>query len=120
MACETRILGHTACMLLHKALNVTIDAADAQGRLPWQDVREPVEQRIQALMSNMTLDQKISQLSSNSGAIEHLDIPAFNWWTGEPFPGDLDHQHSMQSVPVTMPSSSVTPSSLAGLEVAMS
>ena len=77
-------------MLLHKAVNVTIVAADAQGRLPWQDAREPVEQRIQALMSNMTLDEKISQLSSNSGAIEHLDIPAFNWWTGEPFPGDLE------------------------------
>lgn len=59
-------------------------ADTATARLPWQDVQKPVEQRIQALMSNMTIDEKIGQLSSNSPAIEHLDIPAFNWWTGNP------------------------------------
>ncbi|KAA6425682.1 MAG: beta-glucosidase-related glycosidase, partial [Trebouxia sp. A1-2] len=41
----------------------------------------PLERRVLALLSNMTTEEKISQLSSNSAAIDHLDIPAFNWWT---------------------------------------
>lgn len=52
-------------------------------RLPWQDVGLPVERRVLALLSNMTTEEKISQLSSNSAAIDHLEIPAFNWWTGQ-------------------------------------
>ncbi len=60
------------------------DNADRQPvRLPWQDVSLPLERRVLALLSNMTTEEKISQLSSNSAAIDHLDIPAFNWWTGE-------------------------------------
>ena len=43
----------------------------------------PVELRVLALLSNMTMEEKISQLSSNSAAISRLQIPAFNWWTGE-------------------------------------
>ncbi|KAL0032947.1 hypothetical protein WJX77_007980 [Trebouxia sp. C0004] len=50
-------------------------------RLPWQDVSMPLERRVLALLSNMTTEEKISQLSSNSAAIDHLDISAFNWWT---------------------------------------
>lgn len=50
-------------------------------KLPWQDVSMPLERRVLALLSNMTTEEKISQLSSNSAAIDHLDIPAFNWWT---------------------------------------
>lgn len=61
-------------------------AADAQAvKLPWQDVRLPLERRVLALLSNMTTEEKISQLSSNSAAIDHLEIPAFNWWTGQLF-----------------------------------
>lgn len=33
------------------------------------------------MLSNMTTEEKIGQLSSNSAAIDHLAIPAFNWWT---------------------------------------
>nr|QOL01198.1 putative extracellular protein TR9_010 [Trebouxia lynnae] len=50
-------------------------------RSPWQDVSLPIERRVLALVSNMTVEEKISQLSSSSAAIDHLDIPAFNWWT---------------------------------------
>ncbi len=77
------------------------DNADRQPiRLPWQDVSMPLERRVLALLSNMTTEEKISQLSSNSAPIDHLDIPAFNWWTGEilcvdrhPCSNDADHDH---------------------------
>lgn len=32
------------------------------------------------LVSQMTIEEKISQLLYNSPAIERLDIPAYNWW----------------------------------------
>ncbi|KAL3158805.1 hypothetical protein ABBQ32_011532 [Trebouxia sp. C0010 RCD-2024] len=48
---------------------------------PWQDASVPIQRRVLALVSNMTTEEKIGQLSSNSPAIEHLGISAFNWWT---------------------------------------
>ncbi|MDR0628821.1 MAG: glycoside hydrolase family 3 C-terminal domain-containing protein [Treponema sp.] len=38
------------------------------------------ESAIKALISNMTLEEKVSQLSYTSPAIERLGIPAYNWW----------------------------------------
>ena len=40
----------------------------------------PVEQRVDDLISRMTLQEKISQLMNDSPAIERLGIPAYNWW----------------------------------------
>jgi beta-glucosidase len=38
------------------------------------------EARIQDLISKMTLEEKVSQLSYESPAIERLGIPEYNWW----------------------------------------
>jgi beta-glucosidase len=38
------------------------------------------EERIQDLISGMTLEEKVSQLSYESPAIERLGIPEYNWW----------------------------------------
>jgi beta-glucosidase len=38
------------------------------------------EERIQDLISRMTLEEKVSQLSYESPAIERLGIPEYNWW----------------------------------------
>jgi beta-glucosidase len=46
----------------------------------YQDPRAPVDQRIDDLLSRMTLEEKISQLMNDSPAIERLGIPAYNWW----------------------------------------
>ncbi|MDR1985518.1 MAG: glycoside hydrolase family 3 C-terminal domain-containing protein [Treponema sp.] len=42
--------------------------------------KEARESAIQALISHMTLEEKVSQLSYTSPAIERLGIPAYNWW----------------------------------------
>ncbi|KAL0044695.1 hypothetical protein WJX82_005750 [Trebouxia sp. C0006] len=74
-----------SCLILCGLVSGLICRAAAEDRqdikLPWQDVSMPLERRVLALLSNMTTEEKISQLSSNSAAIDHLDIPAFNWWT---------------------------------------
>ncbi|MDR0721280.1 MAG: glycoside hydrolase family 3 C-terminal domain-containing protein [Treponema sp.] len=42
--------------------------------------KEARESAIKALISKMTLEEKVSQLSYTSPAIERLGIPAYNWW----------------------------------------
>ena len=41
----------------------------------------PVEDRIEILVSQMTLDEKISQLGAASDAIPRFNIPDYNWWS---------------------------------------
>lgn len=56
-------------------LSATIYAAD-----PWQNVDLPVEQRVDDLLSRLTLDEKVSLMMDVSPAIDRLGIPEYNWW----------------------------------------
>lgn len=40
----------------------------------------PIDQRVEDLVSRMTLDEKISQMKNNAPAIKRLGIPEYNWW----------------------------------------
>ncbi|MCL6506500.1 MAG: glycoside hydrolase family 3 C-terminal domain-containing protein, partial [Bryobacteraceae bacterium] len=46
----------------------------------WRDPRAELARRIEDLMARMTLEEKVSQLMSDSPAIPRLGIPAYNWW----------------------------------------
>jgi beta-glucosidase len=46
----------------------------------YRDPNAPLERRVDDLLSRMTLEEKISQLMSDSPAIERLGVPAYNWW----------------------------------------
>ncbi len=50
-----------------------------QGTL-YKDSALPMEKRVDDLLARMTLEEKISQLMSDSPAIERLEVPAYNWW----------------------------------------
>ncbi len=39
-----------------------------------------VEERVNDLVSRMTLEEKISQMRYDAPAIERLNIPRYNWW----------------------------------------
>ena len=41
----------------------------------------PVQQRIDDLISRMTLEEKASQLVNQSRAIPRLSVPAYDWWS---------------------------------------
>ena len=40
----------------------------------------PVEKRVEDLVSQMTLEEKVSQMLSAAPAIERLGVPAYDWW----------------------------------------
>ncbi len=49
--------------------------------LPYQDASQPVEKRVEDLVSRMTLEEKILQMQHTAPAIPRLDIPPYDWWT---------------------------------------
>ena len=40
----------------------------------------PIEQRVDDLISRMTLEEKVSQISHTADAIPRLNVPEYNWW----------------------------------------
>ena len=46
----------------------------------YKDPKQPVAKRVDDLLSRMTLEEKASQMLSDSPAIDRLGIPAYNWW----------------------------------------
>ncbi len=40
----------------------------------------PVNQRVDDLVSRMTLPEKVSQMVHGAPAIERLGVPEYNWW----------------------------------------
>ncbi|MHB1462183.1 MAG: glycoside hydrolase family 3 C-terminal domain-containing protein [Armatimonadota bacterium] len=47
---------------------------------PWLDTTLPIPRRAQALLDEMQLAEKVSQLCHESPAIDRLGVPAYNWW----------------------------------------
>lgn len=57
---------------------ISILFVHAQG--DFRDMTLPVEKRVELLMEQLTLDEKLSMLEHSNPAIERLGIPAYSWW----------------------------------------
>jgi len=49
--------------------------------LPFRNPALPVEERVNDLVSRMTLEEKVSQMIHAAPAIPRLGIPEYNWWS---------------------------------------
>ena len=47
---------------------------------PFQNTSLSFEERAKDLVSRMTLEEKVSQLTHYAGEIERLGVPKYNWW----------------------------------------
>ena len=47
---------------------------------PFQDPSLPVEERVEDLISRLTLSEKVQMMKHQSPAVERLGVPAYNWW----------------------------------------
>lgn len=53
-----------------------------QDKVPiYLDPSQPLEKRVENIISKMMLDEKISQLLNDAIGIERLGIPKYNWWS---------------------------------------
>src|SRR5467141_2459359 len=55
-------------------------AAKEPTRAAYLDPSLPLEQRVNDLVSRMTLEEKVSQMQDVAAAVPRLGIPAYNWW----------------------------------------
>jgi beta-glucosidase len=72
-------LATVVCLLLFSTISVPFFAqqpADASYRNP----QLGIEQRVNDLVSRMTLEEKVSQLGHTADAVPRLGIPEYNWW----------------------------------------
>lgn len=46
----------------------------------YQDMSLPIDERVDDLVSRMTLEEKVSQMVHPAAAVERLGVPAYNWW----------------------------------------
>src|SRR6185312_13423334 len=47
---------------------------------PYKNPSLPLEERVDDLVSRMTLEEKVSQLGHTADAVPRLGIPEYNWW----------------------------------------
>ncbi len=47
---------------------------------PWLNTSLPVDQRVDALLSQMTLEEKVQQMRDHAPAIPRLGVPKYDWW----------------------------------------
>ena len=71
---------------MKKQLLLTIAIAftsvmSAQQAMQWKDPSLPVEQRVESLLRELTLEEKTQLMMNGSPAIPRLGIPQFDWWS---------------------------------------
>lgn len=58
-----------------------LSTSDAQtNQFPYKNPNLPIDQRVDDLVSRMTLEEKISQMQNAAVAIPRLDVPEYEWW----------------------------------------
>jgi len=48
---------------------------------PWYNPEISFEERVQLLIAEMTIEEKISQLTYDAAPIQRLGVPEYNWWS---------------------------------------
>ncbi|MEJ2076446.1 MAG: glycoside hydrolase family 3 C-terminal domain-containing protein [Acidobacteriota bacterium] len=75
---HTRRLWHAAVFVF---VLLTGSAVAQQQQFPFQNPDLPLEQRLDDLMSRLTMEEKVAQTVYDAPAIPRLGIPSYNWWS---------------------------------------
>ena len=77
MKSKTSLIGWLfVCVVMSPASLAQQAPADA----PYLNPKLPITQRVEDLISRMTLEEKIAQLGHTAPAIPRLRVPEYNWW----------------------------------------
>ena len=59
---------------------VIVNNANTQSLPPYKNPNLPIEQRVDDLLSRLTLEEKVAQMGNATPAIERLGVPAHDYW----------------------------------------
>jgi beta-glucosidase len=59
---------------------VLLIPSPASAQQPWLNPALPIDQRVDALISRMTLEEKVQQMRDHAPAIPRLGVPKYDWW----------------------------------------
>src|SRR5687767_14078726 len=62
------------------ALVINCNAQTSVKKFPFQDHALPLEERVNDVVSRLTLEEKVAQMLNHTPAVPHLNIPAYDWW----------------------------------------
>jgi beta-glucosidase len=65
-------------LILLAFLGLNINAQET--KLPYQDECLSIDERVDDLVSRMTLKEKVAQMSNRAPAIPRLNVPEYEWW----------------------------------------
>ncbi|HEV2494421.1 MAG TPA: glycoside hydrolase family 3 C-terminal domain-containing protein [Terriglobia bacterium] len=75
------IVAFSLILLALGLTHVRLAGSDAKSEQPrYRDSSLPLEQRVDDLVSRMTLEEKVLQMQHTAPAIPRLGIPAYDWW----------------------------------------
>ena len=67
------------CILLQLSISCGTKKEDEK-EYKYKDPKLSTSERVNDLISHMTLSEKVSQMRYDAPAIERLGVPAYNWW----------------------------------------
>lgn len=67
-------------ILFFSLLVLTCISVFSQYKFQYQNYNLSTQERVESLLSELTLQEKISQLRYKSPAVDRLQVPAYNWW----------------------------------------
>ena len=74
-----KIMKKGLIIIILAALLGEVSTATAQN-FPFQDTSLTVDERVEDLLSRLTLDEKLSMMEHRNPAIPSLGLPAYSWW----------------------------------------
>ena len=69
------------CMFILILFAGTARAQENSGPVKYNNPKLTVEERVNDLVSRLSLKEKVMQMQNSAPAISRLGIPAYNWWS---------------------------------------
>ncbi len=76
---QALVLGLLAAFSL-SAIAQQQQPVDAAANRPWMNTSLPLNQRVDDLIGQMTLEEKVQQMRDHAPAIPRLGVPKYDWW----------------------------------------
>src|SRR5215204_5484589 len=67
-------------VVLQLSISPLLNLNAQTSKFPFNDPKLPLDERVNDLVSRMTLEEKVSQMMNAAPAIERLGVPEYEWW----------------------------------------